>query len=68
MNERAAPDPASLAIAQSMRRFDTRLTDGEIAEIAAAIAEDARSYASLHAKKYSLDNAVAPIATVRAQS
>jgi hypothetical protein len=44
-----------------MRRFDPRLTEGEISEIALAIAENARARAALNPKKRRLDNAVAPL-------
>jgi hypothetical protein len=44
-----------------MRRFDPRLTDDEIAEIALAIADNARTRAALNPKKRRMPNSVAPV-------
>ncbi len=44
-----------------MRRFDPRLSDDEIAEIALAIAESARARAALNPKKRRIPNGVAPV-------
>jgi hypothetical protein len=44
-----------------MRRFDPRLTDDEIAEIALAIAAGARSRVALNPKKRRIANSVAPV-------
>ncbi len=65
MKQSVTPSPVSLATAEAMRRFDTRLTQDDVAEIARAIEENALLRATLHSKKRPIDNGVAPIAVVR---
>jgi len=55
------PSPAALAIAATMRRFDPKLSDAEIATIAEGIDEGAGFGAALNPKKKRLRNWDEPV-------
>jgi hypothetical protein len=51
-----------------MRRFDKRLTDDDIAEIARIVDENATARRALNPKKRRLENGVAPLDVVRVRT
>jgi hypothetical protein len=60
------PSAASVAIAATMRRFDAKLTDAELATIATQIDENAGAGAVLNPKKRRLKNSDEPATTFAA--
>jgi hypothetical protein len=55
------PSATALAVAATMRRFDARLSDAEIAAIAKDIDENAQAGAALNPKKKRLKNSDQPV-------
>ena len=59
------PSAEALAIATGMRRFDPKLSDAEILEIAKGIDENAQAGAALNPKKKRLLNSDQPVTVFR---
>jgi hypothetical protein len=55
------PSAAALAVAAAMRRFDPKLSDAEVLEIAKSIDDDAQAGAALNPKKKRLGNSDQPV-------
>jgi len=55
------PSAAALAVAAGMRRFDPKLSDAEVAEIAKGIDESAQAGSALNPKKKRLLNSDQPV-------
>lgn len=63
-----APSEAALAVAMTMRRFDRKLTNDEIATIAHGIDDSAKAAAALNPGGKQLHNWDEPVTTFRADA
>jgi|GEM_PF-1484692 len=59
----APPSASALALAETMRRFDRKLTSADIAAIARGIDDNAKAAAAPAARKPALKNSDEPVAT-----